>query len=940
MARQPGLNNFAGTLEVLAGGPLDARSVVPALADLTAAGNFPYSYIGMETYVIAEDKKYRLIGSDPTVSENWVEVAGGGSGAEVFYVDAHWGSGDDPESDTTPAELNAAFNSGKIIILKFYNGSDPNYALLIYGESNQYRSEYLFNYINYAEKNSVEIESIKFTTRDNISWESIKYDWCDISGRFSMMPIASGEYYGSNIYQYTGTTTQNYKQGHFYKCVQEGSSPNFTYRWVEVQVQDGIEAFNVPITANTTTLKYETTVTPAQLEDAITNDRIIKAIFGNAIYTFSGVSIDGTDKYYLFNSTVKTEESEEQAENTCFSFIELKTEDGLVWSQIKLYDIYGDSLGQQIQVETMPTASIDYLNKTVQYVGETTADYVNSYFYKCVEDDTTTPVSYVWERINAQPNYFPQAPTSTGTYGLRAITDMQGFTNYQWIGLDVYDYSHIGYMKNLKCESEGDPDYDDHLLIAWKYDWKGRGFLAQTNLEDQPKSEGSQDGVTYYLVQIPKSASKVNIKPAKGTICMTFVAIVPKEYVGQGYRYLNYRYYGAGTGSYWTSATAVLDCDKCREIARTYTEEEDPNLWIWCEFMGEGFTNITNWDASVPTVTYIEGEISTVIQHNPLPVPAYKYKDKILEYVGETNANYTNGYFYKCIEDPDNVGTYIWVQHNVQPGGSGGGSLGKAITAAIEVGGIDIGDSFAIGTSYDDMWDALLNPTLYPSFTNPSASLSYAIDTYYEVGATIAAKTATASLNRGSISPAYGTSGYRSGEATNYAVATTGADTEYSDSSASSGAFSVPALTRATKGTIVLTATVSYAAGEQPKDSKGNNYDSPLAAGSKTASKTATFIQAYYYGKSATTTVSDFTGLTKSVTAKGQKQFKFTTNNEHMVIAYDSSYGNLSSILDPNGFETISGWTKSTLTVGGFSYYVYVANSATTDTNAQFTFKY
>ena len=100
------------------------------------------------------------------------------------------------------------------------------------------------------------------------------------------------------------------------------------------------------------------------------------------------------------------------------------------------------------------------------------------------------------------------------------------------------------------------------------------------------------------------------------------------------------------------------------------------------------------------------------------------------------------------------------------------------------------------------------------------------------------------------------------------------------------------------------------------------------------------FILPYYYGKSATTTVSSFTGLTKSVTAKGQKQFKFTTNNEYMVIAYDSSYGNLSSILDPNGFETISGWTKSTLTVGGFSYFVYVANSATTDTNAQFTFKY
>lgn len=325
------------------------------------------------------------------------------------------------------------------------------------------------------------------------------------------------------------------------------------------------------------------------------------------------------------------------------------------------------------------------------------------------------------------------------------------------------------------------------------------------------------------------------------------------------------------------------------------------------------------------------------IQKTVLPSPTSDVLGKVYQYTGPTTGTLTHGYFYECVEDS---GSYVWEEVSVQEGDSGSGSLSKAITAAIDVGGIDAGDSFAVGTSYDDMWDALLNPTLYPTFTNPSASLSYSADTYYEVGATIPAKTATASLNRGSINPAYGTSGNRSGAATNYALASSGADTEYSDSSASSGTFSVPALTRASKGSITLTATISYAAGEQPKDSKGNNYDSPLAAGSKTATKTMNFIQAYYYGKSASSTVSNFTGLSKSVTAKGQKQFKFTTNNEHMVIAYDSSYGNLTSILDPNGFEVLSGWTKSTLTVDGFSYYVYVADSATTDTNAQFTFKY
>ena len=272
--------------------------------------------------------------------------------------------------------------------------------------------------------------------------------------------------------------------------------------------------------------------------------------------------------------------------------------------------------------------------------------------------------------------------------------------------------------------------------------------------------------------------------------------------------------------------------------------------------------------------------------------------------------------------------------------GSGGGSLGKQIIAQLNVGGISKNDTFNIGTSYDDLWDSLLNPIFTPEYVNPSCSLAYSVSSPMEVGAVISSKTATVGYNAGSITVNGVKQNDRGGAATGYAMATSGADTEYSDSSASSGSFSVPALTRSTKGTLTITGTVSYAQGPQPQDSKGNDVDSPLPAGSVTKSTSVSFILPFYYGKSASTTIADFTGLTKSVTAKGQKQFKFTTNNEHMVFAYDSSYGNLTSILDPNSFEVISGWTKKSLTVGGFTYNVYVADSATTDIDAQFTFKF
>ena len=87
MARSKGSANLAASLEVLAGAPLDAREVVQAKADLTAQDSFPYKYIGLEVYVVAENKKYRLIGNDPTNIENWEEVGAGGSGGTSDYTE-------------------------------------------------------------------------------------------------------------------------------------------------------------------------------------------------------------------------------------------------------------------------------------------------------------------------------------------------------------------------------------------------------------------------------------------------------------------------------------------------------------------------------------------------------------------------------------------------------------------------------------------------------------------------------------------------------------------------------------------------------------------------------------------------------------------------------------------------------------------------------------
>ena len=87
MARQKGTANLAASLEVLAGAPLDARSIVPTAAELLVAANFPYKYLGMNVTVQATGDIYTLIGNDVTDIANWKKQGSGGSGGDSIQVD-------------------------------------------------------------------------------------------------------------------------------------------------------------------------------------------------------------------------------------------------------------------------------------------------------------------------------------------------------------------------------------------------------------------------------------------------------------------------------------------------------------------------------------------------------------------------------------------------------------------------------------------------------------------------------------------------------------------------------------------------------------------------------------------------------------------------------------------------------------------------------------
>lgn len=85
-------------------------------------------------------------------------------------------------------------------------------------------------------------------------------------------------------------------------------------------------------------------------------------------------------------------------------------------------------------------------------------------------------------------------------------------------------------------------------------------------------------------------------------------------------------------------------------------------------------------------------------------------------------------------------------------------------------------------------------------------------------------------------------------------------------------------------------------------------------------------------------------GLTKRIETKGSKSISYTTNNQKMVFAYPSSYGNIAKILDPNSFDVTNTFNKITISIIGLdgtvqNYYVYT-NSASTVTNFAMKFNY
>ena len=88
----------------------------------------------------------------------------------------------------------------------------------------------------------------------------------------------------------------------------------------------------------------------------------------------------------------------------------------------------------------------------------------------------------------------------------------------------------------------------------------------------------------------------------------------------------------------------------CRETGLIYLynkdNDEDETLGLWREFQG--------------------GSGGQEIQVEELPTASSANVGNIYQYIGETDDTYTNGYFYKCVNNEE---IYSWENINIQPSG-------------------------------------------------------------------------------------------------------------------------------------------------------------------------------------------------------------------------------------------------------------------------------
>ena len=311
-----------------------------------------------------------------------------------------------------------------------------------------------------------------------------------------------------------------------------------------------------------------------------------------------------------------------------------------VTSEKKLYILNSDlvtwSLFSAGGVVEMPAPSETELGNIVQYIGETTEDYIQGYFYKCISDGAE-PATYSWEQIDVQPA-----------------------TDLIWGNIE----GDITNQEDLNTELTSLQDQIDSLSGRGRYLtlWNCSTGLAETNPPESPYTYKAGD---YFIVGTVAASGETNYRP-DGTSYTTGVASTTIEteevsvddtYIFDGTTW-HLQYNSQKTVTFTnidgdpydnTNLANALNSkvDKTDGISKIYGTDSEGNQTTYDMTIFGQIDNVAVHGVD-QTIINKRVDLSVVEQVNSLPTASETIVGRVVQYTGSDTQDLVHNYFYEC----------------------------------------------------------------------------------------------------------------------------------------------------------------------------------------------------------------------------------------------------------------------------------------------------
>ena len=199
------------------------------------------------------------------------------------------------------------------------------------------------------------------------------------------------------------------------------------------------------------------------------------------------------------------------------------------------------------------------------------------------------------------------------------------------------------------------------------------------------------------------------------------------------------------------------------------------------------------------------------------------------------------------------------------------------ITPTVEVGGINKGEFIEKDRLLNKLLRDMLTPTQYPTITQPAATIGTSATTVQrllEVGDSVQ-PSIWVNFDRGDITLDGTVQGHTAGAATKYVFSDGTTETDNGTDNSIN-----PLIQKFEEGFVTYTGRVTYANGDQPKDSEGKNYGEKLSGGTINTSNSVSF--EFVYPIYANTNINDLQATYKQpIVSKSQGYIEITFPLQH-----------------------------------------------------------